>query len=61
MTREQREDLLIEWELTSSKVKMTIEKEYVRRYGDVLSDKDWQEYLIEALNLRQSWQGRGLA
>lgn len=60
MTEEQREDLLTEWSVTSSKMKKQIEQEYLDRFGTKHNQAHWERYLVEALNLEQSWRGRGL-
>jgi len=60
MTEKQREDLHTEWKITSTKVKHMILTEYHKRYGHSQNAEHWDNYLIEALNLRQSWEARGL-
>ncbi|SHO52319.1 hypothetical protein [Desulfopila aestuarii] len=60
MTEEQREDLLIEWSVTSSKIREQIEKEYLERCGSLQSQAHWEQHLVKALNLEQSWRRRGL-
>lgn len=54
MTKAQREDLLIEWELTSSRDKIAIREDYARQYGGFISEGHWESYLIEVLNLRHT-------
>lgn len=61
MTDRQREDLWIEWQVTSSRVKEQITGQYRDAYGEKLSEEHWEEFLVEALNLRQSWEASGLA
>lgn len=60
MTETQREDLLLEWELTPSKIKQHIQDEYVQKYGDIFSRDCWEDHLVEALNLRRIWEQNGL-
>ena len=60
MTEEQREDLLIEWNITSTKIKDEIKQEYRNRHGSNRGIDHWEHYLVKALNLEQSWRKRGL-
>lgn len=61
MTEKQRNDLYIEWEVTSSKIKNQLREAYREQFGDEQSNEHWEEYLADALNLRQSWDSSGLA
>lgn len=61
MTDKQRKDLYIEWDVTSSKVKQQIMSQYEKEYGSKVSNEHWEEYLVKALNLKQSWESNGLA
>lgn len=60
MTPEQRYDLAIEWRLTNYQLRQTITEEYQRKYGGEQSREHWEEYLIEALNLKSFWKPAGL-
>lgn len=61
MTDKQKEDLYIEWDVTSSRLKEQIRQQYKEQYGDGQSLEHWEEYLVDVLNLRQSWESNGLA
>lgn len=61
MTDKQRKDLYIEWEVTSSKIKNQITEQYLEEFGEKVSAEHWEEYLVQALNLKQSWESNGLA
>ncbi|WP_163339585.1 hypothetical protein [Desulfopila sp. IMCC35008] len=61
MTDKQRKDLYIEWDVTSSKVKKQITDQYQQEFGEKMSTEHWEEYLVKALNLKQSWESNGLA
>lgn len=60
MTPEQRYDLAIEWRLTNYKLRQMIKEEYLRQFGEHCSQEHWEEYLIEALNIRPFWKTAGL-
>ena len=60
MTREQREDLYIEWEITSTETKQNLRREYREKYGDDQPVEHWEEYLVEALNVKPMWKNQGL-
>ena len=60
MTPEQKKDLYIEWEITSSQIKAKIKAEYEEKYGTDTSLEHWENYLIEALNVRPMWLSEGL-
>ncbi|MFV0437882.1 MAG: hypothetical protein ACK5PS_10915 [Desulfopila sp.] len=61
MTPEQRNDLAIEWRLTSNRLKEIITKEYHDRYGEITSREHWEQYLVEALNLETIWKSTNLS
>jgi hypothetical protein len=61
MTDKQRKDLYIEWDVTSSQIKEQITDQYQKQFGEVISKEHWEEYLVTALNLKQSWESNGLA
>ncbi len=60
MTEAQREDLYLEWELTPSKLKQQIRKDYFEKYGSKRPQGHWEEYLVNVLNLKQMWEGNGM-
>ena len=60
MTPEQRYDLAIEWRLTSNRMQQYIKDEYIRRYGAKQSEEHWEQYLVEALNIKPFWKSAGL-
>jgi hypothetical protein len=60
MTNEQRQDLMIEWQVTSTRLKHMITEEYHQRFGNQESNEHWETYLIEALNLKRVWRASGL-
>ncbi len=60
MTPEQRYDLAIEWRLTSNRMQQIIKDEYTRKHGNQISEEHWEEYLVEALNIRPFWESAGL-
>jgi hypothetical protein len=60
MTDKQRKDLYIEWDVTSSKIKEQITIQYQKKYGREMSGPHWEEFLVKALNLKQSWESNGL-
>lgn len=60
MTIEQREDLLLEWRLTSTKVKHLVHSKYHRLHGNQAGRDQWEAFLVKELNLEQSWRARGL-
>lgn len=60
MTAEQREDLLVEWDITSTRIKNQIITEYHQQFGNTQPIEHWELFLIDALNLQQSWRARGL-
>ncbi|SHO49800.1 hypothetical protein SAMN02745220_03099 [Desulfopila aestuarii DSM 18488] len=59
MTEKQKDDLHSQWKLTSIKTRHMILAEYHKRYGHSQNAEHWNNYLIEVLNLRQSWKARG--
>ena len=61
MTEKQRKDLFVEWEVTSTKIKNQLKEEYIDKFGMDPSGEHWENFLVEALNLRQSWKSRSLA
>lgn len=60
MTPEQRYDLAIEWRLTSNRMQQLIKEEYTRKHGNNRPEEHWEEYLIEALNIKPFWKAAGL-
>jgi len=60
MTPEQRDDLAIEWRLTSKRIREIIKEEYIRKYGNDNSEEHWEEYLVKALNIEKLWKSAGL-
>ncbi|WP_163340231.1 hypothetical protein [Desulfopila sp. IMCC35008] len=60
MTEAQREDLLLEWEVTPSKIKQIVLDEYKREYGDIFSRDNWEQHLVDILNMKQMWESNGL-
>lgn len=60
MTPEQRYDLAIEWRLTSNRIQQLIEEEYTEKFGPKKSEEHWEEYLVEALNIKPFWKSAGL-
>lgn len=60
MTPEQRNDLCIEWEYTSPAVQQQLLQEYQARHAQGPCWEDWEEYVMEKLNIRQFWQTVGL-
>lgn len=60
MTNEQRHDLEVEWQVTSTRLKELITTEYRNLYGDKFNQEHWERYLVKALNLKQVWQTGGL-
>lgn len=60
MTEVQREDLYIEWEITFTSDKEKIKEEYHQEFGKDQSIEHWEEYLADALNLRQQWIRNGI-
>lgn len=58
MTSAQREDLYLEWELTSTKLKKEIREDFQKEFGREQSVEQWEEFLIDALNLRRQWLHR---
>lgn len=60
MTSEQRNDLCIEWDYTSTTVKERILHEYQEKHASSRQWQDWEEYLAEKLNIRQFWQTVGM-
>ncbi len=60
MTPEQRYDLAIEWRLTSNKMQQLIKEEYAKKYGTNNPEEHWEEFLVDALNIKQFWKSAGL-
>ncbi len=60
MTEGQREDLYIEWEITFTSDKEKIKEKYQQQFGEEQSVEHWEEYLADALNLRQQWIRNGV-
>lgn len=60
MTPEQRYDLAIEWRLTSNRMQKLIKDEYTEKYTGIHSEEHWEEYLVEALNIKPFWKAAGL-
>ncbi len=60
MTPEQRYDLAIEWRLTSNRMQKQIKEEYSKKFNGTYSEEHWEEYLVEALNIRPFWKAAGL-
>jgi hypothetical protein len=60
MTPEQRYDLAIEWRLTSNRMQQIIKDEYNKKHGNQSSEEHWEEYLVEALNIKPFWKAAGL-
>ncbi len=60
MTDEQREDLMIEWSITSTLVKKQIVDLYYQHFGENQTADHWEHFLVDTLNLQQSWTYRGL-
>lgn len=61
MTEKQRNDLYVEWEVTSTKIKNQLKEKYIGQYGAEPSGEHWENFLVDALNLRQSWESSGLS
>jgi len=61
MTAEQIADLKEEWSIYSNSQKLNIVDEYVRSAEDDCIFEGIYDFLIEKLNLRNSWKIRGLA
>ena len=59
MTPEQRNDLCIEWECTSSATRQQLLEEYRRNHDDEQWD-DWEEFIVRRLRLKQFWLTVGL-
>jgi hypothetical protein len=60
MTPEQRYDLAIEWRLTSNRMQQYIKEEYNRKYGPNNPEEHWEQFLVEALNIKPFWESAGL-
>ncbi len=60
MTPEQRNDLCIEWDYISTTQKERIVHEYQDKYEHTGHWQDWEEYLVEQLNIKQFWRTVGL-
>ncbi|WP_163338145.1 hypothetical protein [Desulfopila sp. IMCC35008] len=60
MTSEQRHDLEVEWQVTSTRLKQMITEEYHKKFGSPNSNEHWEAYLVEALNLKRVWKAGGL-
>lgn len=60
MTPEQRYDLAIEWRLTSNRMQKLIKDEYTEKFNGINSEEHWEEYLVEALNIKPFWKAAGL-
>lgn len=55
MTTEEREDLYVEWEITPTKNKAFIKEQYEQQFKGKMPQEHWEEYLVEALNLKRVW------
>lgn len=60
MTPEQRYDIAIEWRLTSNRMQQLIKDEYSKKYGENTTEDHWEEFLVEALNIKPFWKAAGL-
>lgn len=60
MTPEQRNDLCIEWEYTNPAVRQKMIEEFQERHRQGQSWENWEEFIVEKLNIRQFWQTVGL-
>lgn len=61
MTAEQRNDLCIEWEQTSTSTREMILSDYECEQERMSSFEDWEEYVADRLGLKHFWKSIGLA
>lgn len=56
MTPELRYDLFIEWQVTSTLTKQKIQEAYQEKYSTNQADENWEEYLVEALDIKHFFE-----
>lgn len=60
MTSEQRNDLCIEWECTSTIIRQSLLEEYQDNHAAESHWEDWEDFLVRRLRMKQFWQTVGL-
>lgn len=60
MTLEQRNDLCLEWESISTTSRRQLLEEYQAKYQTDLEWEQWEEFVVQRLQLKQFWRTVGL-
>lgn len=60
MTLEQRNDLCLEWESISATIRRQLLEEYQAEHDADLQWEQWEEFMVQRLQLKQFWRTVGL-
>ena len=60
MNQLQKNDLFVEWSIYTPQQQAVIINEYQEKYGEILDEEHWLDYLKKKLEIEDYWKKTGL-